>query len=47
MERTIDGGLIVNPIGSSTVRLAPPLTVSIDEIDEAVRILTDAIKMAS
>ncbi|MDA8276622.1 MAG: acetylornithine transaminase [Actinomycetota bacterium] len=43
----LDGGLIVNPIGSSTVRLAPPLTVSIDEIDEAVRILTDAIKMAS
>ncbi|MDA8195731.1 MAG: aminotransferase class III-fold pyridoxal phosphate-dependent enzyme [Actinomycetota bacterium] len=43
----LEGGLIVNPIGGSTIRLAPPLTVSLEEIEEATRILSDAIKLAS
>lgn len=42
----LEGGLIVNPIGASTIRIAPPITVSIDEIEEAIRILGDAIKLA-
>jgi acetylornithine/N-succinyldiaminopimelate aminotransferase len=32
-------GLVVNPVTDSALRLAPPLTVSDDEIDEAVAIL--------
>jgi predicted acetylornithine/succinylornithine family transaminase len=43
----LEGGLVVNPIGVTTLRLAPPLTVSLDEIEEAVTILGDAIKLAS
>jgi acetylornithine/N-succinyldiaminopimelate aminotransferase len=37
-------GLIVNAVNASTIRLAPPLTVSDDEIVEAVGILAAAIK---
>ena len=37
-------GLIVNAVNASTIRLAPPLTVSDDEIAEAVGILASAIK---
>jgi acetylornithine/N-succinyldiaminopimelate aminotransferase len=37
-------GLIVNAVTSTTIRLAPPLTVSESEIDEAVAILEAAIK---
>ena len=36
-------GLIVNAVTPSTLRFAPPLTVSDDEIDEAVAIVADAI----
>jgi acetylornithine/N-succinyldiaminopimelate aminotransferase len=41
-----DRGLLVNSIGERVLRLAPPLTVSASEIDEAVRILSDAIAQA-
>lgn len=37
-------GLIVNAVNASTIRLAPPLTVSDDEIAEAVGILASAIE---
>ena len=35
----LDRGLIVNAVNSSTLRLAPPLTVSDAEVDEAMEIL--------
>ena len=36
-------GLIVNAVNSATIRLAPPLTASGEEIEEAMSILTAAI----
>ena len=36
-------GLIVNAVNASTLRLAPPLTVSNAEIDEAVTLIKDAL----
>ncbi|MGA1345282.1 MAG: acetylornithine transaminase [Ilumatobacteraceae bacterium] len=39
------GGLIVNAVAPGVIRLAPPLTVSRSEIDEAATILTDAISV--
>ena len=36
-------GLIVNAVNASTLRLAPPLTVSNAEIDEAVALIKDAL----
>jgi acetylornithine/succinyldiaminopimelate/putrescine aminotransferase len=36
-------GLIVNAVDPSTIRLLPPLTVSDDEIDEAVAMIADAL----
>ena len=39
-------GLLVNSIGARVLRLAPPLTVSSSEIDEATRILLEAISQA-
>ncbi|MFL5365623.1 MAG: acetylornithine transaminase [Myxococcales bacterium] len=39
-------GLLVNSIGDRVLRLAPPLTVSSSEIDEATRILLEAISQA-
>ncbi len=36
-------GLIVNAVNAATIRLAPPLTVSDEEIAEAISILTAAI----
>ncbi|HUR17465.1 MAG TPA: acetylornithine transaminase [Acidimicrobiales bacterium] len=35
----LDNGLVVNPVTSSALRLAPPLLVSDEEIDEALDIL--------
>jgi acetylornithine/N-succinyldiaminopimelate aminotransferase len=40
-------GLIVNNVRPNAVRLAPPLTVSNEEIDEGLRILEGAISRAS
>ena len=39
----LDAGLIVNAVTPDTIRLAPPLLVSDDEIDEAVAILAVAL----
>lgn len=38
-------GLIVNAVNAATIRLAPPLTVSDKEIEEAIAILIDAISV--
>jgi acetylornithine/N-succinyldiaminopimelate aminotransferase len=43
----LDAGLIVNAVTPTTVRLAPPLLVSDDEIDEAVAILAAAMETAA
>jgi acetylornithine/N-succinyldiaminopimelate aminotransferase len=37
--RALSAGLVVNPVTDAALRLAPPLNVSDDEIDEAVAIL--------
>lgn len=37
--RSLEGGLVVNAVTPTALRLAPPLTVSDEEIDEAVAIL--------
>lgn len=42
----LDAGLIVNAVNDSTIRLAPPLTVTPHEIEEAVGILAAAIAEA-
>jgi acetylornithine/N-succinyldiaminopimelate aminotransferase len=39
-------GLLVNAIGERVVRLAPPLTVSDDEIDQASGLLAEAVRKA-
>jgi acetylornithine/N-succinyldiaminopimelate aminotransferase len=41
--RARDLGLLVNAIGDKTVRLAPPLTVSDSEIDQAADLLAKAV----
>ena len=40
-------GLIVNAVAADTIRLAPPLTVSDAEIDEAAAILANSIHEVS
>lgn len=39
----LDMGLIVNGVNASTIRLAPPLTVSDSEIDEAVSMIAEVL----
>jgi acetylornithine/N-succinyldiaminopimelate aminotransferase len=41
-----EGGLLVNAIGERVIRLAPPLTVSDGEIDQAARLLAEAVAKA-
>ncbi|MDP9071661.1 MAG: aminotransferase class III-fold pyridoxal phosphate-dependent enzyme, partial [Actinomycetota bacterium] len=41
--RALAAGLLVNPVTSSALRLAPPLLVSAGEIDEAVAILGEVL----
>ncbi len=40
----LEQGLIVNAVDPSTIRLVPPITVTDDEIDEAVALITDVIE---
>ena len=40
----LDEGLIVNAIGERTLRLVPPLIITRDEVDEAVRRLGKAFE---
>jgi acetylornithine/succinyldiaminopimelate/putrescine aminotransferase len=37
--RALDEGLVVNPIGSDTLRFLPPLVIGDGEVDEALEIL--------
>lgn len=39
----LDKGLIVNAVNATTIRLAPPLTVSDDEIDEALSLMSEVL----
>lgn len=39
----LEAGLIVNAVDAETIRLLPPLTVSRDELDEAVAKIADAL----
>jgi acetylornithine/N-succinyldiaminopimelate aminotransferase len=39
----LEAGLIVNAVNAETIRLLPPLTVTNDEIDEAVAMIADAL----
>lgn len=39
----LEAGLIVNAVNPTTIRLLPPLTVTPDEIDEAVAMIADAL----
>ena len=41
-----DLGLLVNAVGDRVIRLAPPLTVSDDEIDRASELLAEAVSKA-
>ena len=46
VSRARDLGLLVNAIGERVVRVAPPLTVSDDEIDRAAALLGEAVAQA-
>lgn len=37
-------GLLTLPAGSQVIRLLPPLTVTYDELDQALHILGDTLK---
>lgn len=40
----LDRGLVTNAVTATALRLAPPITVSTEEIDEAVSIIADVLK---
>jgi acetylornithine/succinyldiaminopimelate/putrescine aminotransferase len=40
----LDRGLVTNAVTATALRLAPPITVSSEEIDEAVAIIADVLK---
>ena len=42
-RRLLDDGLVTNAVTPTALRLAPPLTVSDDEIDEAVAMIDKAL----
>jgi len=42
----LEAGLVVNAVTASAIRLAPPLLVSAEEVDEAIAILALAIVRA-
>ncbi|MFN2549417.1 MAG: acetylornithine transaminase [Myxococcales bacterium] len=46
VARARDNGLLVNAIGDRVIRVAPPLTVSDEEIDRAVELLGEAVAQA-
>ena len=41
----LDAGLIVNAVNPTTIRLLPPLTVTDDEVDEAIAMIDDALNV--
>jgi 4-aminobutyrate aminotransferase len=44
LKNAYENGLLLLPCGDSTIRYIPPLTVSKNEIEEAIQILESAIK---
>lgn len=44
LQRCMEKGLIVNVIGGKVLRLLPPLTVTDEEIDEALSVLSEVFK---
>ena len=42
-KQLLEKGLIVNAVNATTLRLAPPLTVSDAEIDEAVALIAEVL----
>lgn len=42
-QHLLDAGLIVNAVDPATIRLVPPITVTDDEIDEALAMIADAL----
>jgi acetylornithine/N-succinyldiaminopimelate aminotransferase len=44
IEAALHNGLVVGSAGERTLRLAPPLTISAEEADLAVRLLTEVIR---
>jgi predicted acetylornithine/succinylornithine family transaminase len=47
VERCLEVGLVLNAVTPTTIRLAPPLLVSDEEIDEAVQILAKVLGEAT
>ncbi len=47
VEACRERGLLINAVRSNTLRFAPPLVVSAAEVDEALRILNDALASAA
>jgi predicted acetylornithine/succinylornithine family transaminase len=43
-RQLLDAGLVTNPVTATALRLAPPITVSDDEIDEALSILAAVLR---
>jgi predicted acetylornithine/succinylornithine family transaminase len=43
-QRALDAGLVVNAVTGSALRLAPPLLVTDDEIEQAVSILAEVLR---
>ncbi len=46
VERAFERGLIALGCGRSTIRIAPPLSISRSEMDEGLRIFEEAITLA-
>ncbi len=47
LQRCFQNGLVLLPCGASTIRIIPPLTMSVEHIDRGLDILEDAIKSES
>ena len=47
LKIALDNGLLLLPSGESTVRILPPLTISMASIDKGLAILESAIKKVS
>ena len=45
-KKALENGLVVNAVRPNAIRLEPPLTISVDEIEEGVKRLELAIKLA-
>ena len=46
-DAALDRGLVLNAVTPTALRLAPPLTVSDDEIDRAVAIVAESLALAA